>query len=394
MKIKGSIPNITEFNLILLLAVIWAWLPLGCSSPPEPDGVDIIQALSREGDFSCYAQADRPRAITFPEDLGAHEDFKTEWWYYTGNLTSDTGRHFGFQLTFFRRSLACKEVPGDSGWRTRQLYFAHFALTDIRNQTFYSAQRINRGAVGIAGAQSHPYKVWIDDWTVQKVPGSQALILKAKDRTGANGRQTSENISINLELTPTKPAVLQGQNGWSKKGSGPRDGSYYYSFPGMAAQGRLSLGQETHRVQGKAWFDHEWSTSPLGDRVGGWDWFAFHLSQGPLKGADIMVCQIRSPDGTPNGFGFGSISFADGSHAILSQNQFTINPLGHWTSPRTHRQYPSKWSISLPGHDLVLGVSTLAADQEHPHGFPYYEGAITIKGQHTTGMGYVEMTGY
>ncbi len=389
---KGT-PGITmHISLFLLLAMIWAGLLPGCDRSPEPDGVDIVQALSRETDTSCYARADRPRDIVFPGDLGTHDDFKTEWWYYTGNLTNDTGRQFGFQLTFFRQALACTDDPGDSSWRTRQLYFAHFALTDTQTAAFYSAQRMNRGALGLAGATSRPYKVWIDDWTAQA--DSRTLVLTAKDTAPANGRQTAEKIAIRLELGQTKSAILQGLNGWSKKAAGPSDASYYYSFPGMTAQGRLTIGQESHGVRGRAWFDHEWSTSALGDRVGGWDWFAFHLSRGPHKGADIMVCQIRKPDGTPNGFGFGSISFADGSQAILSQEQFSIEPLDHWASPRTQRRYPSQWTISLPHHDLILGVSTMVADQEHPHGFPYYEGAVRIKGKNNLGMGYVEMTGY
>ncbi len=41
---------------------------------------------------------------TFPRDHFEHPDFRTEWWYYTGNLRSAEGKRFGFELVFFRRA--------------------------------------------------------------------------------------------------------------------------------------------------------------------------------------------------------------------------------------------------------------------------------------------------
>ena len=38
----------------------------------------------------------------FPRDHYAHPEFRTEWWYWTGNLRDASGRRFGFELTFFR----------------------------------------------------------------------------------------------------------------------------------------------------------------------------------------------------------------------------------------------------------------------------------------------------
>lgn len=383
---------------LLLFPVLLLFFTTGCSQPPEQPSVDITEALSRDKDDACYEKADKPMSLVFPSDLGPHDRFKTEWWYYTGNLSTEAGRHFGFQLTFFRQALSCEsrsgDQPGPSAWRTRQLYFSHFALTDTRNQAFYSAQRMNRGAVGIAGAQSQPFKVWIDDWTASAGHKPTTIALKAGDSIAALKGQAPEPISIGLELTRTKPAILQGQKGWSQKGPGRSDASYYYSFPGMAAQGNLVIGQSTHKVSGHAWFDHEWSTSALGNDVAGWDWFAVHLDTGPHKGVDIMVCQVRSANGNSNGFGFGSISFADGRYLILKEKDFSIRPLAYWTSPRTQKRYPSKWTLTLKDHGISLEAVTVLPDQEHPHDFSYYEGAIQVKGKGSFGMGYVEMTGY
>src|SRR5258705_785307 len=48
---------------------------------------------------SGFIAADGSHTLTFPADFGSHPDFRTEWWYYTGNLQSSEGRHFGFELT-------------------------------------------------------------------------------------------------------------------------------------------------------------------------------------------------------------------------------------------------------------------------------------------------------
>src|SRR5262245_21137844 len=57
----------------------------------------------------------------FPRDHGAHDDFRTEWWYYTGHLTTKNGRRFGYQLTFFRRAIPRDQVKTlPSRWSVTQ----------------------------------------------------------------------------------------------------------------------------------------------------------------------------------------------------------------------------------------------------------------------------------
>jgi predicted secreted hydrolase len=387
---------IIHIRILMILAGLLALIS-GCTSPPEEMRVDIAGALSGEGDAGCYEMADQPADLIFPRDRGPHNSFKTEWWYYTGNLTTDTGRHFGFQLTFFRQALGCEKQSEQEGkrsaWRTQQLYFSHFAITDTLNQTFYSAQRMSRGAMGLAGAQSRPYKVWIDQWRAEEAE-ENTIHLSAKDRVPANNSQKAEAIALDLNLFRAKPTILQGRKGWSQKGPKPAHASYYYSFPGLAVQGHLFLGRDSHRVSGTAWFDHEWSTSALDSTAGGWDWFSFRLESGPYKGADIMVCQVRDRNGRANGFSYGSISFMDGGYKILTKDEFIITPRDNWKSPRTQKKYPSKWIIELVDQGISLEVATLVPDQEHPHGFAYYEGAVKVRGKGISGLGYVEMTGY
>jgi predicted secreted hydrolase len=362
-------------------------------SETETGTSNIVQALSSDRDTGCYDRADGPVPVQFPLDRGPHEKFKTEWWYYTGNLRTAAGRHFGYQLTFFRQSLGCGPQAGDSAWRTRQIYFAHFAVTDTQNGKFHSFQRMNRDSIGIAGARSVPFSLWVDNWSSREAPGEK-IRLKARDKVETISGDQDNRIIIDLLLDPVKPVILQGNRGWSKKGPGPSDASYYYSFPGMITQGSLTLNGETHQLSGHSWFDHEWSTSALNRDVAGWDWFAIHLDTGPHRGTDIMVCQIRKSDHSPNGYGFGSISFPDGRSAILDSTGFSIRPTRYWTSPGSGRKYPAGWVIQILGQNLTLAVSPVMDGQEHAHTFSYYEGAVKIDNKDASGFGHVEMTGY
>src|SRR4030095_8207035 len=62
--------------------------------------------------LSSLSQAQPPWRLSlpgwtfeFPRDHFAHQDFKTEWWYFTGNVRDESGRRFGYQLTFFRQGI-------------------------------------------------------------------------------------------------------------------------------------------------------------------------------------------------------------------------------------------------------------------------------------------------
>ena len=369
-------------NFFFLLPLLF--LALGGCRPEKTDGVNIVQALSAEAGGDCFEKAKFPAALDFPKDHGPHPSFQTEWWYYTGNLRTDENRHFGYQLTFFRRAMACESgeaLPsGSSRWRTRQIYFAHFAVTDTRDNRFYASSRMNRQSLDIAGSSAVPFRVWVDNWSAQ-------------DRSGKLMLTAGENdILLNLELTQKGPLLLQGDQGFSRKGPGLSNASYYYSLPRLTTRGTLKIGSQTHTVTGNSWFDHEWSTTALDRDVTGWDWFSIHLKDG----RDLMVCQIRDAHGRPNGYGFGSLARPDGTYEILTSDQFSIRPTGYWTSPSTGKRYPGRWEIALPGQDLVLGVVPVIPDQEHAHLIVYWEGAVQVEGgnKQIQGQGYAELTGY
>ncbi len=350
----------------------------GCSRAPEPEGVDIVKALSETPPNDCFATASEPADIAFPRDLGPHNAFRTEWWYYTGNLGTPEGRHFGYQLTFFRHAFSCEPANGPSKWRTRQLYLAHYAVTDTETGRFYSKYRINRESLGIAGAQSSPYRVWIDDWQVKEK--DSGLVLAASD----------EKIRLDLTLLTEKPAILQGDKGFSRKGPEPFNASYYYSFPDIKTSGKVEINGKVYTVRGRSWFDHEWSTSALSSNTAGWDWFSIHLEDG----RSLMLCRVRDKEGISNGFGFGSLSYSDGRIRILSETQFQLSPTGYWQSPATGKRYPLNWEISIPSEHLLLVAAPVIPNQEHTHMTTYWEGAVRYTGKNIKGTGYIELTGY
>ncbi|HKI01323.1 MAG TPA: lipocalin-like domain-containing protein [Thermoanaerobaculia bacterium] len=339
----------------------------------------------RSSNDQCYARALGPRSFRFPADHGPHPEFRTEWWYYTGNLETAEGRRFGFQLTFFRSALAPEMPARESAWASRQAWLAHFTITDVQSGTFRSFERWSRGALGLADAQGEPFRVWLKDWTAEAVRG-QAPPIHLK---------TSEDgLGIDLILQQGKPPVLQGERGLSRKSAEPGNASYYYSLTRMPASGTVRVGGERFAVTGLAWMDREWSTSSLGKDQVGWDWFSLQLSDG----WDVMLYRLRRKDGKADPASSGTLIGPAGETRPLSLGDFTIEDAGEWRSPRSGARYPERWRLRIPSEDLDLEVLPLLADQELDVSFRYWEGAVGIEGTHrgrpAQGRGYVELTGY
>jgi predicted secreted hydrolase len=332
-----------------------------------------------------FARAEGPQGLAFPKDHGPHPDFQTEWWYYTGNLEAEDGRHFGYQLTFFRRALLPPDqrVERASDWGTDQVYLAHFTITDVSAGRFQAFERFARGAAGIAGAQSPPYRVWLEDWSVEQV-GEDLYRLQA-----AEGEARLE-----LLLTDTKGPVLQGERGYSRKGPEPGNASFYISQTRLASEGKIQVGGGSFTVTGQSWMDHEFSTSALSEGQVGWDWFALQLNDG----SELTVFHIRRADGGADPFSSGMLVLPDGSTRLLTREDFQIDPDGAWRSPHTGAEYPAGWQVAVPSAGLSLQVEPYLADQELNVSYSYWEGAVRISGESSAGpvegSGYVELTGY
>ena len=407
-------------------AIVWMLLQPAASPPVEQ--FDVAQALGgtpAEG----FARATEPRAFRFPDDHGPHPDYRNEWWYFTGNLATEAGRRFGYELSIFRIALSPSATVRSSAWGTNQVYMAHFALTDVASGKFHFFERFARGAARLAGAQAEPFAVWLEDWRIES---------DAHDAQTWRLHAAAGDVSIELALTPRKPVVLQGERGLSRKSADAGNASYYYSLPRLASIGTITVAGEQHGIAGDSWLDREWSTSALGPDQVGWDWFALQLSDG----SDLMIYQLRNADGQADRFSAGVLVARDGRTVALTRADFRIDVLDRWRSPRDDAQgrgsptrggenrtpgpprrppgmaggsatpgavvesalglrggeYPARWRLSVPKAQLVLEVVPVLADQELSVSIRYWEGAVDVGGTRAdkavTGRGYVELTGY
>ena len=345
----------------------------------------LVSGAGGAGGVEGFARVEAPRPFRFPEDHGPHPEYQTEWWYYTGNLSTADGRHFGYQLTFFRRALLPVERQPEraSSWAANQVYMAHFALTDVAGQNFQAFERLARGAAGLAGAQAAPFQVWLEDWSVEQVePGVYRL-------------QAVENgMSLDLQLVDEKGPILQGDRGFSLKGPQPGQASYYYSLTRLASAGTVQIGGQAYEVSGASWMDHEFSTSFLSEDQVGWDWFALQFDDG----SELMVGQLRKEDGSIDPYFSGIWVAQDGSTRHLDPDEFTIEVQDTWRSPASGITYPSRWTVRAPGIGLSIEVEPYFAGQELDVSYTYWEGAVRARGeragQQVSGDGYVELTGY
>jgi predicted secreted hydrolase len=353
--------------------------------PPKPVTSVTVGSALGGGDSAGYQRAEQPRPFHFPADHGPHPEFRNEWWYVTGNLADATGREFGYQLTLFRIALSPNQPTTDSAWRTNQVYMGHFALTDVSSQQHHGFERFSRGAVGLAGAQATPFRVWLEDW---QLSGTEANVFSLRLRAREGG------VALDLMLQASKPLVLQGDRGLSQKSAEPGNASYYYSYTRLPTQGMVDLNGQTFAVQGSSWLDREWSTNALGPEQNGWDWFALQLEDG----RDLMFYRLRGKDGGMDSFSKGVLVDAQGQTRLLRRDEVDLQPLGEWISPHTSDRYPAAWRLSLPGEKLDLTVMPKVADQEMRLTVRYWEGTVAVTG-HTGknkihGQGYLEMTPY
>ena len=377
-------PTVLVLAALVIVGIGIGWLRFGLpGGSAADDAQNLAEVMGPTADANEFARVTGPQPLNFPEDHGAHPDYRTEWWYFTGNLTAEDGQEYGFQLTLFRSALAPNSPERESDWATRQAWMGHFAVTDITAGEHRAAERYQRGAVGLAGAEIRPVRVWMDDWEIASSREETLFPLTLKARDPETG------IAIDLEVDALKPHVLQGEAGYSQKGADPANASRYYSYTRLAARGAVEFDGEQAAVRGSAWLDREWSTSALDANQQGWDWFALQLEDG----RDVMVYRLRRTDGSTDPNSAGIVVTADGEGEVLAVEDFTLTPTRYWQSPKTGSRYPVAWEIALHREDLNLTVEARLDDQEMPTTVRYWEGAVRISGD-ASGVGYLEMTGY
>jgi predicted secreted hydrolase len=379
---------IPSFNRFFILLVMLTLLLTSCAPPTVPLAevqAPDVRSLNNEI-RPGFVTVDGARPLTFPEDFGAHEDFSTEWWYYTGNLLTPEGRHFGFELTIFRVGLLPPQLklPDDSQWYGRSLYSAHFAVSDVDSERFYAFERYSRPGPGLAGAQADPYRVWLEDWNITET-GSGVYQLQA----------AQAEIALDLILTDEMGVVLHGENGYSRGGENVTNAAYYYSQPRLRADGSVQIRDVSYAISGLAWKDHEFSSGVLDENQIGWDWFSLQFEDGPA----LMLFQLRERGGGTSESSSGTFIAANGTPQPMQKIDFEITVLDEWRSPHTQGLYPAAWELRLNQPNCTLEVHPWMADQEiHFPAVTYWEGAVrfegTCNGAPARGNGYVELAGY
>lgn len=345
-------------------------------------GVCIFIIVQAAG--SDFRYADRPWSWNFPYDHGNHSAFKTEWWYLAGNVKDIEGREFGYQLTFFRHALIPESNENDSVWAVRDIYFAHFVLTDIKANRVYLYEKVSRAGPGLAGIDPDRLHIWIHDWALE---GGAVWKIQAR----ADGHR------IQFELEPPSEILLHGEEGRSVKGLMLNQASYYYSFPRIATQGSLTLDGQTFRVSGSTWFDHEFSSNQLSKELIGWDWFGLHLG----NSSELMIYLMRRPDNSFACYSGGTLN-RRGRRILLKGSDIEAIPVRYWTSSATKTQYPVEWRIKIARAALDITVRARVENCElqtfSSTQIIYWEGPVEVQGtlgsSHISSLGYMELTGY
>ena len=304
------------------------------------------------------------RQLEFPRDHGAHPDFRQEWWYLTGWVATQSGSRLGFQVTFFRARPDI-ETGNPSAFTTRQVLLAHAAVSDPEHGSLRHDERAARVALGLAGAEEKQTQVWIDDWRL------------ALDRNTYRTRIAAKDFLLDLECVTALPPLLQGEQGFSRKGHRPEEASYYYSRPQLAVRGTVERGGRREAVTGTAWLDHEWSSQYMAAEAIGWDWIGLNLADG----GSLMAFRMRARTG-------GTLYAPPG---------VSFTPLRLWRSPRTGVDYPVEMRVTSQGK--IFELKPLMDDQEldarASTGTIYWEGAVrAFEGSREAGRGYLELTGY
>ncbi|HET7711489.1 MAG TPA: lipocalin-like domain-containing protein [Thermoanaerobaculia bacterium] len=327
--------------------------------------------------------------FAFPRDHGSHEGYRTEWWYFTGHLTSEKGRRYGFELTFFQVGTpAAVAAAADSRWAFRHLALAHFAITDPTEKQFRYYEKANRVSPFTAGAAATHLDVFNEGWRATTSPNGSWRLVAAEG-----------GDAIDLALRASKPPAVHGTAGVSIKAPIEGFASHYYSMSRLEVEGTLRIrGREVEKVRGLAWMDHEFGSSALRESQVGWDWFSVQLE----NDTELMLYIIRRRDGSPDVTSSGSLITPDGAVIRIGAGQMAVRPLRRWRSSASGATYPMGWQIDVPGLGVSLALEPVLENQElitrRSTGVTYWEGAVRVSGSSgnvaVRGVGYVEMTGY
>lgn len=374
------------FKILFIVIISFVFISCGKKKSVKENEISLSKVMGNKEEENFKKAIDKIK-FKFPSDHGAHPEFRTEWWYFTGNITGENGEEFGYQFTIFRTALTPDSVKRDSEFGTNQIYMGHFTISDIQNNKFYYFERFSRGSAGLAGVTTEPFKINLESYNIFETGKSDFNFPKVK--ISAN----EDNIGIEFDLIPEKPIVFQGDEGLSKKGRDEGNASYYYSVTRINTEGVITINGRKHKVKGYSWLDREWSTSALSEEQVGWDWFSIQLS----NNFEIMYYNLRNKDGTADEFSKGSIINKNGEKENIYLKDVIIQVIDYWENDEG-KKYPSGWIFKIPTKKTELKIIPAIKNQELKLAIRYWEGSVKIEGIYNgisvNGRGYVELTGY
>jgi predicted secreted hydrolase len=333
---------------------------------------------------------------SFPRDHWAHRGYHMEWWYFTGHLAlvDDPRRRFGYQFTIFRIGLLPEQRGLVSEWASTHLLMGHAAVTNVSKREHRFVDFIYPETPMLVEFHDPPDKTIAWSLASRRTVGGWVLRWNG---VGFDFEMKDDERAMAFRLTtrPVKPLVMQGPNGYVRKGKARTAASHYYSFTRLSTRGTLTLDNHTLRVRGTSWMDKEFGSSLLSKEQATWDWFGLQLH----GGRELMLYLLRRKDGTAD-YRNGTLVTADGTPHYLEAGEWSIHATDIWTSPATKAMYPMRWFVELPVEGLFLDVVPEFPDQENCSRIElspsYWEGAVRVLGPggKPAGRGYVELIGY
>ena len=366
----------------------------GCEGEQPSENTAGFAGLGADAEGFARARPGTP--LRFPEDHGAHSDFRIEWWYLTANLEDATGESLGVQWTLFRQAaMSPDERPEPGPWVADQLWMGHMAVSS--GQTHHVAERFARGHSGTtassraqSGVTTDPFQAWLDDWRLESRVTDTDRDALSRLKLVARDEHDGAPFGYRLNLTAEGPLVFHGENGFSQK-SADGQGSIYYSQPFYRVEGEVTLDGETRQVKGRAWLDREWSSQLLGPEQAGWDWFSLHLA----SGHKLMAFRLRGGGEEGSDYLSGTWISPDGQATALAPDDLILTPLA--TSRIAERDMPTRWRLEMPSQALDLEIEAPHDERWMETSVAYWEGEVEVHDRQSgepRGIGYLEMTGY
>ena len=324
------------------------------------------------------------------------------WSFLYGNMGS-----VGFTLMFFRVELSTPHILKEmdispeqgviysicAGFGERGGKWTTMPPTNVQGIYASEDQGFDFQAV------SNPDNPWLKLFTFSQKQGLTSVNIQWNSK---NTDGTEVLVGYNAILTPLKPAVYQGPKGCMPCIGG--QGTLYWSFPSMHAQGSVGLISSPTVSSGTGWYDHQWlatggmlsnrilqllsviSSTISTPKVIRWLWLTLQLPNDvqymisiilndlPQQGKTYNTTAVTKIDGT-------SVSYkVSGTAKIESMAQIGA------------QSYPNKYTIILEGQTYTLQTAFGNSGVYLPSGVLNWEGPgdVLDSSGNVIGSGFLE----